>query len=198
LAPGNLAHPGRLAVGELKAQKNHALLLHALAELDPALNAGLVILGEGALLDETRRRAVALGLGDRVSFQGHVLDPSPYYRAAELFVLSSDYEGFGNVLVEALSAGLPIVSTDCRDGPAEILESGRFGTLVPIGDVAALAEALVRARQMSVDPERQKERARAFNEHSAVEQYLTLMLGQDSAHSVNGGKAIPDDATQTR
>ena len=90
---------------------------------------------------------------------GFVLDPFPVFRRAALAVSSSRYEGFGNVIVEALSCGTPVVSTDCPYGPAEILEGGRFGRLVPSGDPAAMAIAI--AESLASEPDRATLRARA-------------------------------------
>lgn len=170
-----------LSAGSFKAQKNQALLLEAMTLLEPRLDAALVILGEGALRPRLERDIDRLGLAGRVFLPGHVLDPGPYYRAAELFVLSSDYEGFGNVIVEALSAGLPVVSTDCPDGPAEILDGGRYGELVPPRDPAALAAAIDRAFAAPPSPDRQKARASEFGEDRAVERYLEIMLGHSAS-----------------
>jgi glycosyltransferase involved in cell wall biosynthesis len=99
-----------------------------------------MLLGEGPLHGELRKLADDLGIADRVIFQPFDIDPMPYYRSAELFVLSSDFEGFALVLVEALLSGLPVVSTDCESGPREILGDGEFGTLVRCGDAEALAD----------------------------------------------------------
>ncbi|SEN62857.1 Glycosyltransferase involved in cell wall bisynthesis [Sphingomonas gellani] len=131
-----------LAVGSLKAEKNYPLLLRALARVRESVPASLLILGDGPLRVELERQITDKGLGDAVVIAGFDTDPWPYYTAADLFVLSSDCEGFGNVLVEALHAGLPIVSTDCPNGPREILDDGEYGTLVPCNDERLLAAAI--------------------------------------------------------
>lgn len=166
-----------LAAGEFKTEKNFLLLVRAMALLDPALNAGLVIIGQGALKEDVKNLADRLGVADRVRMPGYAADPAPYYRAAELFVLSSDCEGFGNVLVEAMSAGLPVVSTDCPYGPREILGGGRFGTLVPPDDAPRLAHAIEAALQTAHDRDELRSRAADFDEDRAVDSYLTAMIG---------------------
>jgi len=126
-----------ITVGSLKEVKNHALLLRAFAELRGHPNAKLMILGEGHLRSMLEGLAANLGVADRVLMPGFFVDPWPYLASANLFVLSSDYEGFPLVLAEAMHAGLKVVSTDCVSGPAEMLDGGRYGRLVPCGDVAA-------------------------------------------------------------
>ena len=167
--------PGQriLTVGSLKDQKNHPLLLRAFAKLSRP-SARLMILGQGneALL---RSLAAALGIADRVIFAGFHTDPSPFYATADLFVLSSDYEGLPTVLIEALSFGLPVVSTDCPSGPAEILENGRWGRLTPVGDAEALARAMDEALSSSVDREALKRRAADFSPEIAARKYLDLL-----------------------
>jgi glycosyltransferase involved in cell wall biosynthesis len=170
--------PGQriLTVGSLKAQKNHALLLKSFA-LMAHKDAKLIILGSGKGDSESILRSLAkeLRVDKRVIFAGFHLDPSPFYATADLFVLSSDYEGFGNVIVEALSFGLPVVSTDCPSGPAEILENGRFGRLVPVGSSAELAEAMDVALDEPVDCNDQKRRASNFAPDIAACKYLNLL-----------------------
>jgi glycosyltransferase involved in cell wall biosynthesis len=166
-----------LAVGSLKPQKNHALVIRAFARMTP--DAKLMILGEGPLRGELEALAAELGIADNVTMPGFALDPWPYYASASLFVLSSDYEGFANVVLEALAAGLPVVSTDCRSGPAEILDHGRFGALVSVGDEAALAEAIERTLQEPHDPEAGKERAAHFSAGSARRYRQLLVPGDD-------------------
>lgn len=133
-----------LAVGALKSAKNYPLLLRALAKVRERMPVSLLILGDGLLREALEVQVTQGGLEDAVIFAGFDTDPWPYYAAADLFVLSSDYEGFGNVLVEALYAGLPVVSTDCPNGPSEILEGGRFGALTNCGDARMLALAIIK------------------------------------------------------
>lgn len=166
-----------LTVGRLAEEKNHALLVEALAWLRRRVDARLVILGEGPLRPQIERRAAALGLGDAVRLPGFVADPWPAYRAADLFALSSDYEGFSNVIVEALATGLPVVSTDCPSGPREVLDGGAFGRLVAPGDAEALGAAMLEALTRPRDPERLRARAREFTVARAAGAYLRAVLG---------------------
>jgi len=168
--------PGQrvLTVGSLKDQKNHHLLLRALAAWSRP-DVRLMLLGKGE--NEARLRALAsdLGIADRVIFAGFHADPSPFYATADLFVLSSDYEGFGNVIVEALSFGVPVASTDCPSGPSEILQGGRFGRLVPVGDAQALARAMEVALAAPADREALIRRAADFAPEIAARKYLDLL-----------------------
>lgn len=163
-----------LTVGSLKDAKNHPVLLRAFATLDRQ-RAKLMLVGQGQ--DEGMLRALTadLGIVDRVIFAGFHADPSPFYATADLFVLSSDYEGFGNVIVEALSFGVPVVSTNCHSGPAEILENGRWGRLTPVGDAEALARAMDEALSTPVDREALKRRAADFSPEIAARKYLDLL-----------------------
>ena len=164
-----------LSVGSLKPQKNHALAISALARLEDR-KAHLPILGEGGCRAKLEAHARAEGVADRVMMPGFFADPMPYFRAADLFVLSSDYEGFGNVIVEALSCGVPVVATDCPSGPAEILGNGRFGSLVPVGDALALADAVANALAREPDRDLLIGRAAAFSPESAANAYLSLLF----------------------
>ncbi len=164
-----------LSVGSFKAVKNQPLLLRAFARLAKLPEARLMFLGTGAGEAALRRLADDLGIADKVIFAGFHLDPTPFYRTADLFVLSSDYEGFGNVIVEALASGTPVVSTDCPSGPSEILEAGRYGTLVPVGDVEALANAIESALSKTHDRARLRQRALDFSPEIAASRYLKLL-----------------------
>lgn len=165
-----------LNVGTLKAQKDHALLIEAFARMQPNGNVQLCILGEGVLRTSLEALIQERQLSGRVVLPGFVADPTPYYRAADLFVLSSKYEGFGNVIVEALDHGVPVVSTNCQAGPSEILADGRFGTLVPVSDPDALAAAMQQALDMDHDREALKRRAREFAPDVVARKYMKLML----------------------
>lgn len=176
-----------LTVGKLKKSKNHPLLIRAFKILSATVYAQLVIVGEGSMREEIEELVSELGLTDRVLLPGFTDDPYPYYQRSDLFVLSADYEGFGNVLVEALECGLPIVSTDCKGGPREILNNGEFGELVPPGDELALARAMERALQNAPLPEKQNCRAQLYTLDQAANQYYSL-FGLNPSNSSNDGR----------
>jgi len=165
-----------LAVGRLSEEKDYNTLIRAFALLPEALNAKLVILGDGPLREELHKFVTQLGLVEKISFPGFVRDTYPMYRSADLFVLSSLWEGFGNVIVEALECGVPVVSTRCPGGPAEILENGRYGRLVPVGDHVALAEAIVKSLEEEHNHADLKLRARDFSVKKISDQYLSCMF----------------------
>jgi glycosyltransferase involved in cell wall biosynthesis len=134
--------PVFVTAGRLVEMKDHRNLLHAFAIHLREQPARLIILGVGPMLDELHALAEGLGISEHVAFAGFVENPLPYMRAADAFVLSSRSEGFGNVLVEALGCGTPVVSTNCPHGPADILSRGEYGLLVPPQDPEALGAAM--------------------------------------------------------
>ena len=132
-----------LGVGRLSRIKNFPLLLRAFAKARRELAMHLMILGEGKQRPELLRLARQLGIAEDVELLGFQANPYPYMRGADLFVLSSSWEGFGNVLVEAMACGTPVASTDCPSGPSQILQGGRYGALVPVDNDDALARAIL-------------------------------------------------------
>lgn len=170
-----------LTVGKLKPEKNHALLIQSFARLLQSRPARLMILGDGPLRRETEQLVTSLGLADHVVLPGFANDPWPFYASADLFALTSDYEGFGNVLIEAMHCGVTAVSTDCPDGPREILGGGAYGTLVPVDDEAALAAALAAGLATPLDPQMLMDRAAALSGPDTSARYLALMLGEAPA-----------------
>lgn len=161
-----------LAVGSLKAVKNHVLLINAFSKLSLILNAKLIILGEGELRSKLEKLINELKLEARVSMPGFYQNPYPFFQSADLFVMTSNQEGFGNVIVEALECGVPVVSTDCPSGPAEILANGLYGRLVPVGDVGALSLAIQESLMDSHDHDALIKRARNFSINLISEKYL--------------------------
>jgi glycosyltransferase involved in cell wall biosynthesis len=139
--------PQVITVGRHAEQKDHATLLRAFARVRQRMDARLVFVGQGQLRGELERLASELGIRDAVVFAGWQSNPFAWLGHSDVFVLSSRYEGFGNVLVEAMACDLPVVSTDCPSGPSEIVEGGASGILVPVGDVTALADAIVQVLQ---------------------------------------------------
>lgn len=134
--------PVFVAIGRLEHQKGFDVLIEAFAKVRKGSSARLIIFGEGSLRDTLIHRISLAELDSSVSLAGFTDYPIDQLKAAHAFVLSSRYEGFGLVLVEALWAGAKVVSTDCKYGPAEILENGRYGALVPVADSSALAAAM--------------------------------------------------------
>lgn len=167
-----------LSVGNLKREKNQELLLRAFALLVKRVDAHLLILGEGYLRAKLEALIDELGLTGRVSMPGFMHDPAPFYQQADLFALSSDWEGLPTVLIEALAAGTPVVSTDCPSGPREILCNGKYGRLVPVGDIAALGAAMEAALFSFNDARALKARANDFSIDRAADRYLELLYPQ--------------------
>jgi glycosyltransferase involved in cell wall biosynthesis len=129
-----------------EVQKDHRTLLRAYARLvrERAVTEDLVIVGDGANRGELEALAKELGIAARVHFQGYRNNPHPLIAGAQMHVLSSRYEGLPMVLLEALALGKAVVASDCPTGPREMLDEGRYGLLVPVGDEAALADAIWR------------------------------------------------------
>jgi glycosyltransferase involved in cell wall biosynthesis len=169
-----------LTVGSFKPQKNHALLIRAFARLPADQGHTLMLLGEGGLRNEMSALANELDVSSRIRMPGFFRDPNPFYATSDLFVLSSDYEGFGNVVVEALGWGVPVVSTDCVSGPSEILGGGKYGLLTPVGDEQALASAIAKSLGMEHDKSALIARAAEFSPQAAAEKYLKLLFPQSS------------------
>lgn len=170
-APGE--SPVILGVGRLTEAKDFFTLIHAFALVRRERPARLVILGEGEKRAELEGLVREMGLESDVDLPGFVDNPYKYYKNSAVFVLSSRREGFGNVLVEAMTLGIPVVSTDCPGGPAEILEGGRWGLLVPVGDVEQMAKAIAGALQGNqMDP---RPRCSAFLLDNILNQYSEVL-----------------------
>jgi len=131
-----------VTAGRLVPQKDHRTLFRALALMPKHLRWKLMVLGNGKLETELRKLASELKIEDNIKWLGFVNNPYQWMAKSDLFVLSSAWEGFGNVLVEAMACGTQVIATDCPSGPSEILENGKWGTLVSVGDHAALAKAI--------------------------------------------------------
>jgi exopolysaccharide biosynthesis WecB/TagA/CpsF family protein len=161
-------------VGRLVQQKDPQVLLAAFALRFRHGPARLAILGEGPLLPELRTQADALGITQHVVFAGFVHDPAAWVERAQALVMPSRYEGFGNVIVEALGCGTPVIAADCPHGPAEILGHGQFGRLVPVGDADALARAMQGELRGEFPPELLRGRAASFSVVACVERHEHL------------------------
>ena len=166
-----------VAVGRLVPQKDFETLLRAFALVREERASRLLILGEGPERAKLQRLASYLCIAEWVSMPGFVPNPYPYMARADLVALSSRYEGFPTVIIEALALGVPVVATNCPFGPAEILDNGRYGKLVPVGEPTALARALLEGLATSVDPTILRARAEHFRPEVAAQAYLELVSG---------------------
>jgi glycosyltransferase involved in cell wall biosynthesis len=174
--PGRSHRPTIITIGRLVPQKDQACLLRAFALVAARVDADLLIVGTGPELPTLQQLARQYAIEDRVHFAGHQSNPYPLLARADLFVLSSRFEGMPNVLIEALACGMPVVSTDCPSGPREILADGAYGHLVPVGDAERLARAMERALKSPSEPERQRRRARAFDVADIARRYVDIIL----------------------
>ena len=175
---GDGGAPVVLAAGRLAPQKDYPTLLRAFAEVVRSRAARLVILGQGVERESLLELAERLGVSDRFDLPGFDVNPFRYMSRASVFVLSSRYEGFPNVLAQAMACGAPVVSTDCRSGPSEMLEGGRWGRLVPAGDWRAMARAIEETLDDPMPAEELKARASVYSVEASVERYLEVVLGE--------------------
>lgn len=166
--------PVILGVGRLTRQKDFPTLLRAFAEVRRTRPARLIILGEGEERPALHALAADLAIAGEVALPGFRTNAVAYMAASALFVLSSAWEGLPTVLIEALAAGTRVVSTDCPSGPREILQEGRLGTLVPVGDPTALAAAMTQALDRPADLVPTAALA-PFTRDAAVDHYLRLI-----------------------
>jgi glycosyltransferase involved in cell wall biosynthesis len=180
------APPVILAVGSLRAQKDFPTLVRAFAGLRAERDCRLVILGQAATPRKTEEQrtallalAASLGVGADVDLPGFVANPFAYMARAAVFVLSSAFEGLPGALIQAIACGCPVVSTDCPSGPAEILDGGRFGALVPVGDDRAMAAAIAATLDHPIAAAKLRARAMLFEVDRAVDRYLELMFNAD-------------------
>jgi glycosyltransferase involved in cell wall biosynthesis len=166
--------PVVLAAGRLIAQKDFGTLIAAFARLRQERSVRLIIIGEGEERAALLVLARQLGVAQDVDLPGFMANPMAAMRAAQVFVLSSRFEGLPGVLIQAMACGTPVVSTDCPSGPREILQDGHWGRLVPVGDVSRMAEA-IKATLEHLNPPDVRFRAEAFSTDQAVRAYADVL-----------------------
>lgn len=166
--------PVIIAVGRMEPQKNFPLLIRAFARVRAQMPARLVILGDGGERDMLAALVSQMGLEDDVALLGFVPNPHAYVAKATLMVLSSDFESLANVVIEAMAVGTPVVATDCPSGPAEALNRGQCGTLVPVGDLEGMSAAILDVLREKPEPV-----ARSwldqFSTRQVADRYLALL-----------------------
>ncbi|MCM8731660.1 glycosyltransferase [Hephaestia sp. GCM10023244] len=167
--------PVVIAVGRLEPQKNFSLLIRAFAAVRRTVRCRLLILGDGSERAMLSALITDLGLDDDVAMPGFAPNPHAYVAKASVLVLSSDFESLANVVIEAMAVGTPVIATDCPSGPAEALDGGRFGTLVPVGDDARLRDAMLALLDRPPRPVAPSWLAQFTTRHAA-ERYLEILL----------------------
>ncbi len=172
--------PVFVGVGRLRPQKDFGLLIDAFALVREQRDARLVILGEGSERAALEQHVADLGLGDAVDLPGAVTNPYAFMARSAAFVLSSRWEGLPTVLIEAMACGTRVVATDCPSGPREILDGGRFGALVEMGDADALAAAMLDALAGTA-PTPPPESWRPYEQDAVVQAFEGLMVGAGRA-----------------
>lgn len=160
-----------LAVGRLAPQKNFGLLIEAFAQIARPEDR-LTIVGEGTERGRLERQISSFGLTAQIELAGHQSPVDPWLAAADALVLSSDYEGLGIVVIEALAAGLPVVATDCSPNIALLIDG--VGRRVPVGDAAALAAAMAAIVGDPVDAAQMRARAERFTVEASGDAWLHL------------------------
>jgi glycosyltransferase involved in cell wall biosynthesis len=167
--------PILLGAGGFRRQKDFHTLLRAFARVRAERDVRLILLGRGRLEASLRRLAGELGVARHVDFPGFAENPYPFMKAAAVFVLSSRWEGSPNVLTEALALGTPAVATDCPSGPAETLQEGRVGLLVPIADPDAMAGAVLRTLAQPPEPDRLRAAVSEYTVAENARRYADLL-----------------------
>lgn len=164
-----------VGLGRLTRQKDFVTLIRAFAKVQEKIDSRLLIIGEGEEREALERLIKELNLLDKIELTGFKPNPYPYLKRADLFVLSSAWEGLPNVLLEAMAFGTSVVSTDCKSGPDEILEGGTVAPLVPVADVEAMAAEMINVLNNPQDSKKLKNRANMFNEEQSIKQYKELI-----------------------
>lgn len=164
-----------VGLGRLVAQKDFATLIRAFGKIQSKIDSRLIIIGEGEERETLEKLIQELHLADKVELAGFKPNPYPYLRKADLFVLSSAWEGLPNALLEAMAFGTSVVSTNCKSGPDEILENGTIAPLVPVGDVDAMAVSMISVLNNPQDSKILMDRANMFNEEQSILQYKELI-----------------------
>ncbi|MFA5940517.1 MAG: glycosyltransferase [Sinimarinibacterium sp.] len=169
------AVPVMIGMGRLTRQKDFPTLVRAFAALQPELPSRLILLGEGKDRAALETLARELGVQDNVHLAGFQGNPYAWLARADLFVLSSAWEGSPNALTEALALGVPSVSTDCPSGPREILDGGRYGPLVPVGDAAAMTRAMRETLRNPLPADRLRAAVDEYRAETSARRYLQLL-----------------------
>lgn len=170
--------PTIVYVGRLSSEKRLDLLFRSFVRVKQLVSCRLLIVGTGEQASDLQHIIAQQSLIEHCRMIGFVQNPLPYIKASTVLALCSDYEGFGNVLVEAMACGTQVVTTNCPDGPAEVVDEGKYGQLVPPGDTDAMAMALLRALTGETNflPADLLRRANEFSLAKAVDAYVEVLV----------------------
>lgn len=167
-----------MGIGRLSTQKDFHCLISAFASVAKQRDAlRLILLGDGKQRDELKQLSEDLGVSSKIDFVGFQHNPYGWLSQADVFVLSSRWEGSPNVLTEALALGIPSVSTRCPSGPNEVLEEGKYGPLVPVGDDTALAAGIAEVLDKPHDASFIQQAVADYNPKTSAERYLSILQG---------------------
>lgn len=169
-----------LSAGRLTEAKRFSDLIRSFNKVRDKRDARLVILGEGGLRPDLENLISALDLDNNVSLPGYVDNPYPYMKQADVFASTSEREGFGNVIVEAMALGTPVMATDCPGGPSEILSDGKYGPIVPVGDHKRISEAIIQLLNNPTDAHQLQKRTEDFRISKITDQYESELLSNES------------------
>jgi len=161
-----------IAAARFTEQKDLFTLIKAFAIVRETMDISLLLLGDGPQREELENYIQELSIEEYVLLPGYVKNPEYFIKDASAYVLSSKWEGFGNVLVEAMGVGTPVISTDCPSGPAEILDNGKYGELVPVSAPKEMAQAIICTLKEPIKAECLKKRAKDFSVPKIAEEYL--------------------------
>jgi glycosyltransferase involved in cell wall biosynthesis len=171
----NKDEPVLIGVGRLVEQKDFETLIRAYYRVQKQITCKLLILGEGPERQKLENLVQELDLTSKIDLPGFASNPYTNMTHSDLFVLSSQFEGLPTVLIEAMACGCPLVSTDCDSGPDEILDNGRYGALVPVGDVSAMTQAIIQSLQNPPEKELLRKRAQLYSVENATRAYTHLI-----------------------
>ena len=177
------ADPVIIAAGRLARWKGFSDLIRAVSLIPKERNARLIILGDGPQRPELEALVENLGLKDSVDLPGYVNNPLKYFSKSKVFVLSSLVEGLPNVLVEAMMCGCTPVSTDCPTGPREVLNNGKYGYLVPVGNPEELAIGIERALDLPISASLLEEAVQPFEESAVINRHFEVLGLATSFHA---------------
>ncbi|WP_280770552.1 glycosyltransferase [Salipaludibacillus daqingensis] len=170
-----------ITAGRLVEQKDQRTLIEAFRKVQDRVDSRLVILGVGHLENDLKALADQYNLLDRVYFYGFQQNPYKYIHQADLFALSSKHEGFSHVIAESLATGTMVVSTDCKSGPSEVLDKGKYGYLCEVGNAEEMSKHMIEALTLTEEQKQKnvaegKKRARDFDANIIVKQYEEVFL----------------------